>query len=43
MLLKDKIAVIYSAGGSIGSAVSHAFALDGDNHQSDLRLNHGLM
>jgi 3-oxoacyl-[acyl-carrier protein] reductase len=29
MLLKDKIAVIYGAGSSIGSAVSRAFARDG--------------
>jgi 3-oxoacyl-[acyl-carrier protein] reductase len=29
MLLKDKIAVIYGAGGSIGGAVARAFAADG--------------
>lgn len=29
MLLKDKVAVIYGAGGSIGSAVSRAFAHEG--------------
>jgi NADP-dependent 3-hydroxy acid dehydrogenase YdfG len=28
-LLKDKVAVIYGAGGAIGSAVARAFALDG--------------
>jgi NAD(P)-dependent dehydrogenase (short-subunit alcohol dehydrogenase family) len=29
MLLKDKIAVIYGAGGAIGGAVSRAFAREG--------------
>jgi NAD(P)-dependent dehydrogenase (short-subunit alcohol dehydrogenase family) len=29
MMLKDKVAVIYGAGGSIGSAVGHAFAAEG--------------
>lgn len=29
MLLKDKVAVIYGAGGSVGSAVSRAFAREG--------------
>ncbi len=29
MLLENKVAVIYGAGGSIGSAVSHAFAREG--------------
>jgi NAD(P)-dependent dehydrogenase (short-subunit alcohol dehydrogenase family) len=29
MLLKDKVAVIYGAGGAIGGAVAHAFARDG--------------
>ena len=29
MLLKDKVAVIYGAGGAIGSAVAHAFAAEG--------------
>ena len=29
MLLKDKVAVIYGAGGAIGSAVAHAFADEG--------------
>ena len=29
MLLKDKNAVIYGAGGNIGKAVAHAFARDG--------------
>ena len=29
MLLKNKNAVIYGAGGSVGGAVSHAFALEG--------------
>ena len=31
MLLRDKVAVIYGAGGAIGSAVGRAFALDGAN------------
>jgi NAD(P)-dependent dehydrogenase (short-subunit alcohol dehydrogenase family) len=29
MMLKDKVAVIYGAGGGIGSAVAHAFASEG--------------
>ena len=29
MLLKDKVAVIYGAGGAIGGAVAHAFAAEG--------------
>jgi NAD(P)-dependent dehydrogenase (short-subunit alcohol dehydrogenase family) len=29
MMLKDKVAVIYGAGGAIGSAVAHAFASEG--------------
>jgi NAD(P)-dependent dehydrogenase (short-subunit alcohol dehydrogenase family) len=29
MLLKDKVAVIYGAGGAIGGAVAHAFATEG--------------
>src|SRR3954471_7477758 len=29
MLLKDKVAVIYGAGGAIGGAVAHAFADEG--------------
>ena len=29
MLLKDKIAVVYGAGGHIGGAVARAFAADG--------------
>src|SRR5262245_761439 len=29
MLLKDKVAVIYGAGGAIGGAIARAFALDG--------------
>nr|WP_263974166.1 SDR family NAD(P)-dependent oxidoreductase [Streptomyces albicerus] len=29
MMLKDKVAVIYGAGGAIGSAVAHAFAREG--------------
>lgn len=29
MLLKDKIAVIYGAGGSAGSAIAREFALEG--------------
>jgi NAD(P)-dependent dehydrogenase (short-subunit alcohol dehydrogenase family) len=31
MMLKDKVAVIYGAGGEIGSAVARAFALEGGN------------
>src|SRR5688500_5975681 len=31
MLLKDKVAVIYGAGGGIGGAVAHAFASEGAN------------
>ncbi len=31
MLLKDKVAVIYGAGGAIGGAVARAFALEGAN------------
>ena len=31
MILKDKVAVIYGAGGAIGSAVGRAFALEGAN------------
>jgi NAD(P)-dependent dehydrogenase (short-subunit alcohol dehydrogenase family) len=31
MMLKDKVAVIYGAGGAIGSAVARAFALEGAN------------
>jgi NAD(P)-dependent dehydrogenase (short-subunit alcohol dehydrogenase family) len=31
MLLKDKVAVIYGAGGAIGSAVARAFATEGAN------------
>jgi NAD(P)-dependent dehydrogenase (short-subunit alcohol dehydrogenase family) len=31
MMLKDKVAVIYGAGGGIGSAVARAFALEGAN------------
>jgi NAD(P)-dependent dehydrogenase (short-subunit alcohol dehydrogenase family) len=31
MLLQDKVAVIYGAGGAIGSAVAHAFASEGAN------------
>ena len=29
MLLQDKVAVIYGAGGAIGGAVAHAFAREG--------------
>ena len=29
MLLKNKVAVIYGAGGAIGGAVAHAFAAEG--------------
>jgi NADP-dependent 3-hydroxy acid dehydrogenase YdfG len=29
MMLKDKVAVIYGAGGAIGSAVTRAFASEG--------------
>src|SRR4051794_28021758 len=29
MMLKDKVAVIYGAGGAIGGAVAHAFAREG--------------
>ena len=29
MMLKDKVAVIYGAGGAIGSAVARAFAAEG--------------
>ena len=29
MLLKDKVAVIYGAGGAVGSAVTRAFAREG--------------
>ena len=29
MLLKDKVAVIYGAGGAIGGAVARAFAVEG--------------
>jgi NAD(P)-dependent dehydrogenase (short-subunit alcohol dehydrogenase family) len=29
MLLKDKVAVIYGAGGAIGGAVARAFASEG--------------
>ena len=29
MLLKDKVAVIYGAGGAIGGAVARAFAREG--------------
>src|ERR671911_839332 len=31
MILKDKVALIYGAGGAIGSAVARAFALEGAN------------
>jgi NAD(P)-dependent dehydrogenase (short-subunit alcohol dehydrogenase family) len=31
MMLKDKVAVIYGAGGAIGSAVARAFASEGAN------------
>jgi NAD(P)-dependent dehydrogenase (short-subunit alcohol dehydrogenase family) len=31
MMLKDKVAVIYGAGGAVGSAVAHAFASEGAN------------
>jgi NAD(P)-dependent dehydrogenase (short-subunit alcohol dehydrogenase family) len=31
MMLKDKVAVIYGAGGAVGSAVAHAFAPEGAN------------
>ena len=31
MLLKDKVAVIYGAGGGIGGAVARAFASEGAN------------
>jgi NAD(P)-dependent dehydrogenase (short-subunit alcohol dehydrogenase family) len=31
MMLENKVAVIYGAGGAIGSAVAHAFASDGAN------------
>jgi NAD(P)-dependent dehydrogenase (short-subunit alcohol dehydrogenase family) len=31
MMLKDKVAVIYGAGGAIGSAVARAFAFEGAN------------
>ena len=31
MMLKDKVAVIYGAGGAIGSAVVRAFAPEGAN------------
>ena len=29
MLLKDKIAVVYGAGGGVGSAIARKFALEG--------------
>jgi 3-oxoacyl-[acyl-carrier protein] reductase len=29
MILKDKVAVIYGAGGDVGSAVARAFAREG--------------
>jgi NAD(P)-dependent dehydrogenase (short-subunit alcohol dehydrogenase family) len=31
MMLKDKVAVIYGAGGGIGGAVARAFASEGAN------------
>jgi NADP-dependent 3-hydroxy acid dehydrogenase YdfG len=31
MMLKDKVAVIYGAGGAIGGAVARAFASEGGN------------
>jgi hypothetical protein len=31
MMLKNKVAVIYGAGGGIGGAVARAFALEGAN------------
>ncbi len=31
MMLKDKVAVIYGAGGAIGGAVARAFASEGAN------------
>ena len=31
MMLKDKVAVIYGAGGAIGGAVARAFAREGAN------------
>ena len=31
MMLENKVAVIYGAGGAIGSAVARAFASDGAN------------
>ena len=31
MMLKDKVAVIYGAGGGIGGAVARAFAAEGAN------------
>jgi NAD(P)-dependent dehydrogenase (short-subunit alcohol dehydrogenase family) len=33
MLLKDKVAVIYGAGGGIGSAVGRAFASGGHDDE----------
>jgi NAD(P)-dependent dehydrogenase (short-subunit alcohol dehydrogenase family) len=34
MLLKDKIAVVYGAGGGIGSAIARKFALSNPSHPS---------
>ena len=31
MMLKDKVALIYGAGGAIGSAIARAFASEGAN------------
>ena len=31
MMLKDKVAVVYGAGGAVGGAVARAFALEGAN------------
>lgn len=35
MILRDKVAVIYGAGGAIGGAVARAFAADGNDRQPD--------
>ena len=31
MMLKDKVAVIYGAGGAVGGAIARAFATEGAN------------
>jgi NAD(P)-dependent dehydrogenase (short-subunit alcohol dehydrogenase family) len=31
MMLKDKVAVIYGAGGAVGSAIARAFVAEGAN------------